>query len=182
MGAWLFIAMCMAAAGPPVAPRPASPAPQNSLRKAASVAPAAGFTVNVSPAAIAFSATDPDTAPVDAGSGPASITWQNLDFTQGAWSLTVQAGSAGFTNCATVPVSAVTVSCATVSTSIGGSGACSAPFTLSTSAQTVAGGTQSVLTYSYSVTINFTLADNWKYIAETSPSCSLSLSYIANVP
>jgi hypothetical protein len=37
-------------------------------------------------------------------------------------------------------------------------------------------------TFSYAVTLSFTLADNWKYIAETSPPCSLSLSYAATVP
>jgi hypothetical protein len=184
MGAWLSVTMLLAAVGPPVAVRPVTPQPPNGLRKAgaASVVPAANFTVNVTPATITFSATNPSSAPVDSGSSTASVSWTNLDFAQGAWSLTVQAGSPSFINCPTVPVSAVTVSCASVSTSIGGSGTCSPPFTLSTSAQTVAGGNQGFITYSYAVTLNFTLADNWKYIAETSPSCSLSLSYIATVP
>jgi len=174
----------LSAAGAPGVVHPASPQPPGTLRTAGarSVRPAASFTVNVSPATITFSATNPDQAPMDAGSAPASITWENLDFNQGNWSLTVQATSAGFANCPTVPVSAVTVSCASASTNSGGSGACAAPFALSTSAQTVASGSQAFLTYSYSVSINFTLADSWKYIAETSPSCSLSLSYIANVP
>jgi hypothetical protein len=184
MGAWLSFSMWLVAAGPPAVIRPVSPQPPNGLRAGGvpSVHPAASFSVNVSPATITFSATDPDTAPVVAGSAPASVTWQNLDFNSGAWGLTVQANASTFSNCPTVPVSAVTVSCASASTSIGGSASCSAPFTLSTTAQTVASGSQSFLTYSYSVTLNFTLADNWKYIAETSPSCSLSLSYIANVP
>jgi hypothetical protein len=96
--------------------------------------------------------------------------------------LTVQAGSAGFGNCPTVPVSAVTVSCASATTNTGGSGKCGPAFALSTSPQVVAGGNQSGSTFSYAVTLTFSLADNWKYIAETSPSCLLTLSYTATVP
>lgn len=184
MGGWLSITMLLAAVGPPAAVRPVSPQPTNGLRRAGTskAIPAANFSLTVSPAAITFSATNPDTAPVDSGSSTASISWSNLDFNTGAWSLTVQASSASFSSCPTVPVSAVTVSCASVSTSIGGTGTCSPSFGLSTSAQTVASGNQGTLTYNYTVTLNFTLADNWKYIAETSPSCSLSLSYVATVP
>jgi len=183
MGAWIAITMLLAAAGPP-ALRPVSPKLPTDPKKAAArtVVPAAGFTVNVSPATITFSATNPDSSPTDSGSSTASVSWTNLDFAQGNWSLTVQAGSSSFSTCPTVPVSAVTVTCATVNTSIGGSGACSPSFTLSPSAQTVAGGAQGPITYNYAVTLNFTLADSWKYIAETSPSCSLSLSYTATVP
>jgi hypothetical protein len=46
----------------------------------------------------------------------------------------------------------------------------------------VASGLDTTSTLNYSATISFTLADNWKYIAETSPACTLSLTYIANVP
>lgn len=184
MLAWLTTTLWLAAAGLPVAAPPAAhtlpPRPQKT--HGFKVAPAATFNVNVSPGTISFNAINPDSSPVDAGSSAASVTWQNLDFNEGAWTLTVQATSSSFTNCSTVPISAVTVSCASVSTSIGGSGSCSAPFTLTTSPQVVAGGNQSFITYSYSVAVNFTLNDSWKYIAETSPSCSLSLSYVATVP
>jgi hypothetical protein len=172
------------AAGPPATVRPAPSGPANSLRKAGASKPvsADSFTVSVSPATISFTATNPNSAPVDSGSSTATVSWENLDFAQGAWSLTVQAPSSAFSSCPTVPVSAVTVSCASVSATIGGTGTCSPPFALSTAAQTVASGNQAILTFSYTVTLNFTLADNWKYIAETSPSCSLLLSYIATVP
>ena len=184
MGAWLSITMLLAAVGPPAAIRPVSPRLPNSLRKAVTpkAQPAADFSLTVTPATVTFSATNPDTSPVDSGSATTSVSWTNLDFNTGAWNLTLQATSSSFANCPTVPVSAVTVSCASVSTTFGGSGACSPSFALSTSAQTVAGGNQGFITYNYNVTLNFTLADNWKYIAEMSPSCSLSLSYVANVP
>jgi hypothetical protein len=45
--------------------------------------------------------------------------------------------------------------------------------------QTVASGSEGLLSMDYSVTISFTLADNWKYIAEMSPACTLSLNYLA---
>jgi hypothetical protein len=74
------------------------------------------------------------------------------------------------------------VSCISAATNMGRSGGCSQAFALSTSPQVVAGGNQAGSTSSYSVMVGFALADNWKYIAETSPACSLSLSYTANVP
>lgn len=184
MTAWLLLSAWLAAAGTPAVAKPiAHPLPNRPpLARGLSVAPAATFTLNVSPATISFTATNPDSSPVDAGSSAATVSWQNLDFSQGSWNLTVQALSPGFTNCPTVPISAVTVSCASASATIGGSASCSAPFTLSTSPQVVAGGNQALLTYSYSISLNFSLNDNWKYIAETSPSCSLSLSYVATAP
>ena len=184
MHAWLYITAWFAAAGSAaVAPPVTRPLPNRSpSARGLSVAPAADFSLSVSPATITFTATNPNSAPVDAGSSAASVSWTNLDFNTGNWNLTVQSGTTSFSNCPDVPVSAVTVSCASVSTSLGGSGSCSAPFALSTSPQVAAGGTQALFTYSYSVTLNFTLSDNWKYVAETSPSCSLSLSYLATVP
>jgi hypothetical protein len=177
---WLSVAAFLAAAGQPAAPRPLatrSKAPTVFARPGAS-----DFTLIVSPATITFSAVNPDLAPVDLGSASASITWQNRSGNPGNWSMTVQADSPGFGNCPTVPISAVTVSCASASANVGGSAACSPRFALSSSPQVVAAGNQARSTFSYAVTLNLTLADNWKYIAETSPSCSLSLSYTATVP
>jgi len=143
---------------------------------------AANFTLNVSPATITFNATNPNNAPVVAGSSTASLTWTSLS-SGGNWSLTVQSSSPTFTNCPTVPISAVTVTCASASVgSLGGSASCGGAFPLSTTATQVAGGTEGVIALNYSVTINFTLSDQWKYIAETSPACSLTLTYTANVP
>jgi hypothetical protein len=140
------------------------------------------FTVTVTPATVSFNATNPTSVPVVAGSATATATWENLDLNSGPWNLTVQAVAGSFANCPTVPVSAVTVSCSSVATFIGGTGACAAPFRLSTSPQVVASGNQEALTFNYTINLNFTLADSWKYIAQTSPSCSLSLSYTATVP
>jgi hypothetical protein len=50
---------------------------------------------------------------------------------------------------------------------------------LSTSAQQVASGNEaSGSNKAYSVTLNFTLADSWSYIANS--SCTLSLTYTVN--
>lgn len=146
---------------------------------------ASNFTLTVSPATITFNATNPATVPVVAGSAAATATWTALSvFDNGNWSLTVQAAAPTFTNCSWVPVSAVTVTCASASVGgIGGTASCAGAFPLSTTPQTVASGSVGgVVSYNYSVTINYTLADSWKYIAETSPACSLSLNYLANVP
>ncbi len=145
-------------------------------------AKAANFTLNVSPATITFNATNPNNAPVVAGSSTASLSWSTLS-SGGNWTVTVQASSPTFTNCPTVPISAVTVTCASATIgSLGGSASCAGAFPLSTTAMQVAGGAEGVLALNYSVTINFTLSDRWKYIAETSPACSLTLTYNANVP
>lgn len=181
MNVWLTIPVLWAVStGQPVSKLVAPKATRNF----ATVHPMANgnFTVTVSPATISFTATNPNSAPVVAGSATATASWNNLDFNTGAWNLTVQSAAASFVNCATVPVSAVTVSCASVTTTVGGSGSCAAGFKLSTSPQIVASGNQALLTYSYTITLNFTLADSWKYIAENSPSCSLSLAYTATVP
>jgi len=96
------------------------------------------------------------------------------------WTLTAQAGAASFTGCATVPASAVTVTCASTSvTGGGGTGSCSGSFTLSSSPQQVAGGLEG---NSYTVTLNFKLTDRWRYIAATTPSCTLTLTYTVNAP
>jgi hypothetical protein len=48
---------------------------------------------------------------------------------------------------------------------------------LSTTLQTVASGNESGPTDNYAVTLNLSLTESWRYIAHTSPSCSLSLTY-----
>lgn len=131
-------------------------------------------TASVTPAAITFSATDPDTTPVVNGSASAVVAWTTKGgATARTWNVTAKAAATTFSSCSTVPVSAVTVTCASVTG--GHSGVCSAATTLSTTATQVASGDEATGTASYSVTLSFTLADNWKYIA--SSSCSLSVSY-----
>ena len=177
MTGWLSIAL-LAAMGARHTPIPAG-----KLRPMAASPQVGNFTLTVNPATITFSATNPGTLPVVAGSSTAVATWSALA-SGNTWSLTVQATTPTFTNCSTVPVSAVTVSCSAPSvTGIGGSANCAAASPLSnTKAVTVASGSEGTLSWSYSVTLSFTLADKWSYIAETSPACTLSLTYTANVP
>lgn len=179
-----FSIVVLAAAAAAVRP----PAPSRKLHTAANVKPmaSANFTLTVSPATITFATTsNPGANPVVAGSSAATATWTTLSILDNNhWTLTVNATAASFSNCPWVPVSAVTVACSSAGVSgLGATAACSGAFPLSTTAQQVASGTAGGLfSYSYTVTVNFTLADSWKYIAELNPACSLSLNYVANVP
>ena len=177
MTGWLSIALLAAMGARPVV------IPTGKLRPMAASPQVGNFTLTVNPATITFSATNPGTIPVVAGSSSVIATWSALA-SGNNWSLTVQATTPTFTNCSTVPVSAVTVSCSAPSiTGLGGSANCAAASPLSnTRAVTVASGSEGTISWSYSVTISFTLADSWSYIAETSPACTLSLTYTANVP
>ena len=143
-------------------------------------APAAGpvLFMSASPATISFQANDPD-SPSDPGNSAATVGWWSYGGNGAAWSLTARAAASTFSNCPTVPVSAVTVSCTSATVS-GGSGSCRPPFTLSTSPQNIAVGTQGALSQ-YTVNLTFTLSDSWKFIAQLSPSCSLSITYTATL-
>jgi hypothetical protein len=89
----------------------------------------------------------------------------------------VAAGSAYFTGCATVPVSAVRVACT------GGSGTCTpSPVTLTPSLQQVASGQQASGTALYWVTLRLTFVDSWRYIAQQTPPCNLTLTYSVDAP
>lgn len=149
---------------------------------AASIPQSGAFTITVSPATVTFTATNPGTVPVVAANATTTVTWQILSGGKN-WTLRVKAGSPSFANCPTIPISAVTVSCASAKVaSVGGSGSCAGPFRLGTGQSQVAAGAEGMLAFNYTVTINFTLADSWKYIAETNPACSLALTYTADVP
>jgi len=137
--------------------------------------------LSASPASLSFTASNPD-AGVVSGSSPASLTFNvsSGDHNK-TWTLSVQSDSSTFDGCPTIPVTAVQVSCGTAS--VGGSGGtagCSGPFPLSTSPQQIAGGAQAdgVGSNSYAVSINFTLAESWRYVAN--PSCSTTLTYTVN--
>ena len=143
----------------------------------ATVSPKLGLTTisntTVTPASITFTATNPGSLPVVGGSSGAVVSWTTAGSIFGSWNLTVSA-PANFTSCPTVPVSAVTVSCSSVSGGTGG--ACGGSSALSTGGVQMASGTQGLLLPgNYSVNLNFTLQDSWKYIA--SSSCSLTLTY-----
>ncbi len=143
-------------------------------------------TISVVPANINFNATDPD-FPSVSGSSAATGTFS---MTGGApsrnWTFSVQAGASNFTGCTTVPASAVTVTCSSATNSNSGGSAgtavCSAPFSLSTTAQQVAGGREGSSSDSYTITINYTLTDSWKFIAATAPTCPITLTYTADAP
>ena len=136
--------------------------------------------VSASPTTISFTSTDPSLGTVS-GSSAATISWTaSGGSSSNTWTLSVQASGATFASCATVPTSAVTATCTGVT---GGSGgACGASVPLSTAAHQVASGNEAngAAAKSYSVTLNFTLADSWSYIANS--SCTLSLTYTVNAP
>jgi hypothetical protein len=93
--------------------------------------------------------------------------------------LKVSAAAASFTNCGTVPRSAVHVSCSGVTG--GTAGACGGGFNLSGANQQIANGKEAIgAGKAYSVTLSFTLADSWSYIAGS--SCTLSLTYTVTAP
>ena len=173
MGGWLILAAVMAANAGPVAQK-ASRVPA-----ASSEAPMASvYTVTVTPGSVSFSATDPDLGVVTA-SPPTTVSWRNNGNRQRTWSLRVASLSSGFGSCPNLPVSAVTVQCTGVTAGGNATGACGPAITLSTTPQTVASGRESNQTVTYTVTLNLSLTESWRYIAHTSPSCSLSLTYNA---
>ena len=138
-------------------------------------------SVSASPSTISFQASDPDLGTVS-GSSPGSVTWMVLSGSHlQNWTLTVQAAASAFAGCPTVPVAAVQVACGSATVSGGGgTGACSGSFPLSTTPRQIAGGAEGDGTSSYSVTINFTLAESWQYIANS--SCTLTLTYSVSAP
>jgi hypothetical protein len=137
--------------------------------------------VSATPGTISFQAANPDGGAVS-GSAPGNVTWMVLSGSHlQNWSLSVQAGSSTFTGCPTIPISAIHVSCGSASVSGGsGTGACSGSFPLSTTAQQVAGGAEGDGTKSYSVSVNFTLAESWRYVANS--GCIITLTYSVNAP
>ncbi|HUS05788.1 MAG TPA: hypothetical protein VMZ52_05820 [Bryobacteraceae bacterium] len=139
-------------------------------------------TVSATPGNISFQATNPDMGTVSASS-PGSLTWtaQSGSHLQN-WTVTVQASSSSLAGCPAIPVSAIRVSCGSATVSGGGgTGACSSgSFPLSTSPQQIAGGAQGDGANSYSVSMNFTLADSWRYLANS--ACTLTLTYSVNAP
>jgi hypothetical protein len=136
-------------------------------------------TVSATPGTISFTATDPDLGAVS-GSSAATISWTTSSGSPSqTWTLTVQAASSSFASCSTVPASAVTATCTSVVE--GKSGNCGSAVTLSTVPQQVASGKEDNASNTpYTVTISFTLADSWSFIAN--PSCSLSLTYTVVAP
>jgi hypothetical protein len=95
------------------------------------------------------------------------------------WTISLKAAASTFSGCSTIPISAVQVSCSVASVSGGGgNGGCSGSLPLSTTLQQVAGGAEGDGTNSYSVTINFTLAESWRYLVNS--SCTMTITYSVN--
>ena len=147
----------------------------NGRAPAAGVKDAASITnASVTPQPLQFAASDPDLGS-DPANSPATVSWVLSGPHTVAWTLTVSAAASSFSGCGTVPVSAITVRCASVS---GGPGTCGAPFQLSTEPQTVASGRQTTANPLMAVIINFTFQDSWQYIAGSNSPCTLNLSYV----
>ncbi len=124
----------------------------------------------VTPASISFTATNPDNAATVTGSASAVLRFSIAATSN--WSVAVSA-PASFTNCSTVPVTAVTAT-ATCTTTVGTSNCTSGA--LSTGGTTIATGRHTGSgADAYTITIAFTLADSWAYIA--SAACSLAVTY-----
>jgi hypothetical protein len=136
----------------------------------------------VAPAALTFFATDPD---VPVLTVPATVTFRTTaGQTTKAWQINVQATSgANMINCPNpIPINQIQARCISVSVANGGTGACSAPFNLSTGLQNVAGGREGTgNAVPYTIVLEFTFTDSWRFIA-TNTACSVNLSYqiIAN--
>jgi len=180
MGGWTAVAILLAsyAGQPPRIGKPVATPRTASI----SVTPLANFTLNVSPGTITFQAMDPDVSP-DVGNSPATVTWTHGGTPLANWNLTVQSGAAAMTNCPAIAASAITVTCTSASvTGLFGTAACSGAFPLSTTPIIVASGTEPIVSQTFTVTITYSLADNWKRKAQMSPACTLSLTYIANQP
>jgi hypothetical protein len=138
-------------------------------------------SLSATPGTVSFHASNPDVGLVS-GSSPGNLTWMVLGGSHlQNWTLSVQAGSTSFIGCPTIPISAIRVNCGSASVSGGaGTGGCGGSFPLSTTSQQIAGGAEGDGSNSYSVSINFTLAESWRYIANS--ACPITLTYSVNAP
>ena len=132
------------------------------------------FTASPNPISIA--ASDPDTNPSPSAS--VTLRWTQIGATVNrTWNVKVTA-PASFPGCSTVPISAVTVTCDSVSVNPTGgswSGSCAGAATLNTTGVTFASGNEgNGTTRTLTVNLHYNLADSWRYIGG---SCSLNLTY-----
>ncbi|MFN0102526.1 MAG: hypothetical protein ACKV2U_10605 [Bryobacteraceae bacterium] len=143
------------------------------------LAPGTVNSLTAAPGTISFTAASPESGAVS-GSSAATLNWSVLSGSHfQTWTVSVQAAASSFTGCATVPVTAVSVACASAAVGGGaGTGSCGGAFALSTVAQQVAGGAEGDGNQAYSVQINYTLAESWRYVANA--SCTLTLTYTVN--
>lgn len=145
------------------------------------LAPATVSTLTATPGTISFNAVHPDSSAVT-GSSMATVQFSVLSGTPpGNWTVNARAAASSYTGCPTVPASAVTVACASASLNNGdgsGSASCGGAFALSTLDRQVASGVQGSGMRTYTVQLNFTLAESWRYIANS--ACALSVVYTVN--
>ncbi len=169
MNPWLLIFAWLASGAGLPAPQASRPRTLYGLNLSPPDAP---IVVSASPGQIVFQASDPDSPPAAV---PATLNWTTDSKNKRWWSVTAQASPS--TGCPTVPVSAVTVSCSSIVID-GVTYACNASFPLGGAPQYL-GQMRQVKgrDVAYSVNLLFTLADSWKYIAQTDTPCSTSVTY-----
>jgi hypothetical protein len=142
--------------------------------------------LSATPATISFAANTPGSN--IAGSAAARITF-SMDSGSGlAWTLKVGTAATKFTGCTTVPTSAVSVRCASATTTGGASGATAAcgavAFTTLPSSipgLQVANGQEpsSGSGIPFTINLNYQLADSWQFVANT---CPLTVTYTVTAP
>ncbi len=136
----------------------------------------------VTPTALNFTATDPDTGGPAAQSSTAVIRFSGALFRP--WTLYVQAEGPTLTNCGSIPASALILRCSTAS--INGwldSASCNASsIPLSTTPATLAAGNQGIFSTAITVNLQVSFADSWRYRAALAPACTVSLRYTADLP
>ena len=127
--------------------------------------------VTATPNPASISATDPDTNP-SSSSNSVTVRWpQTGGSTTNPWTLKVAAPS--FTGCSTVPISAITVTCDSVSADNINSwtGACASAGPLTTTGTMVAGGQEGKpASRNITVQLHYVFADSWKYVGGTCPA------------
>jgi hypothetical protein len=154
---------------------PAGPAATPSIRQVpGAFAPLAVGIISQSASLVSFNLNDPDGAPVSSGG---TVTWTVTGGrTAKGWNLYMSSGGATtLTNCTEVPISAVRVTCGTVSG--GTTGTCDSGGTLTTTEVEIARGPEAANTYTTTVSLTYSITDAWKYKGHTTPACSLNVSY-----
>lgn len=134
----------------------------------------------VTPLTFSLISSDPDTGTVT-GSGSATISFRTTSgLPSRTWFVRAKADSTLFAGCPSpVPTSVVKLTCTSASVDSPGTAACSAPITLSTSFQPLAGGVEDGKAnayYTVTFNLNVVFTDAWNYIPTTTP-CTANLTY-----
>lgn len=139
----------------------------------------------VTPAALAFSATDPD----EGGPAPQQVSITvRLEHTQvqRSWTLYVESETDSLSGCGYIPASALTAACTSATHDSGNNSAkaycTSAPVPVSTTRAVVAYGNQGNRDHNLAVNLKISMADSWRYQAAVSPACTTSLRYTMVAP